>query len=432
MNIENYINQISKNAKTASRSIASANTAIKDAALTHIAEDITSSLSMLKVENGKDILAAQKAGLSEAVIDRLRLTDSRIKGMAEGVRQIINLPDPVGELLQGYTRPNGLQIQKMRVPIGVIVIIYESRPNVTADAAALCLKAGNAVILRGGKESIHSNITIYKILTSALEKAGLNKNCIQLIEVTEREAVDYLLKADQYIDVVIPRGGEALIRTVVEKSTIPVIKHYKGICHTYVDEFADFKMAEDICFNAKVQRPATCNAMETMIIHEKIAPFFLPSMVKKFLNSDVEIRACNKSYDILARNHLQTVVGNNTVNDIKQATDEDYHNEYLDMILNTKVVNTIDDAIAHIAKFGSNHSDAIVTDNITNALKFTKEVDSAAVYVNASTRFTDGYEFGMGAEIGISTDKLHARGPMGLEELTSYKFVVFGTGQLRK
>lgn len=417
MNIENYIDQIVKNAKTASRDIASASTTKKNNALHHIAEDIISSSEMLKTENEKDIAAAKKAGLSEAIIDRLRLSDTRIRGMAEGVRQIIHLADPVGELLWGHTRPNGLQIQKIRVPIGVIVIIYESRPNVTADAAALCLKAGNAVILRGGKESIHSNIAIYKILTSALENAGLDTRCIQLIEIIEREAIDYLLKADKYVDVVIPRGGEALIRTVVEKSTIPVIKHYKGVCHTFVDEFANLTIAEEICFNAKVQRPATCNAMETMLVHEKVASTFLPGIAKRFNDVGVEIRGCSRTCAIL-RN-------------IKQATEEDYDNEYLDLILNVKVVNTLDNAIDHITKHGSNHSDAIVTDNINHAMRFTKEVDSAAVYVNASTRFTDGYEFGMGAEIGISTDKLHARGPMGLEELTSYKFVVYGDGQLR-
>ncbi|GAN31843.1 MAG: glutamate-5-semialdehyde dehydrogenase [Candidatus Brocadia sp. AMX2] len=418
MNIENYIDQIAKNAKSASRVIASASTVTKNAALNNIADGIISSAATLITENEKDLMAAQKAGLSGAILDRLRLTEGRIKGMAEGVRQIVNLADPVGELIQGNTRPNGLQIQKIRVPIGVVVIIYESRPNVTADAAALCLKAGNAVILRGGKESIHSNIAIYRILTSALEKAGLDKRCIQLVEVIEREAIDYLLKADQYVDVVIPRGGEALIRTVVEKSTIPVIKHYKGVCHTYVDEFANLKMAEEICLNAKVQRPATCNAMETMLVHEKIAPILLPGIAKKLQDAGVEIRGCNQTCSIL--------------DNIKQATEDDYYNEYLDLILNVKVVHTIDDAITHITKYGSNHSDAIVTDNFNNAMKFTREVDSAAVYVNASTRFTDGYEFGMGAEIGISTDKLHARGPMGLEELTSYKFVVFGNGQLRK
>ncbi|OQY99535.1 MAG: glutamate-5-semialdehyde dehydrogenase [Candidatus Brocadia sp. UTAMX2] len=418
MNIENYVNQIVKHAKTASRSIASANTTIKNTALHYLTEGILSSKDLLKAENEKDIAVAKKAGLSEAIIDRLRLTDSRIQGMAEGVRQIIHLADPVGELLWGQTRPNGLQIQKVRVPIGVIAIIYESRPNVTADAASLCLKAGNAVILRGGKESIHSNIAIYKILASALEKAGLDTRCIQLVEVVEREAIDFLLKADQYVDAVIPRGGESLIRAVVEKSTIPVIKHYKGVCHTYVDEFANLTMAAEICFNAKVQRPATCNAMETMLVHEKIASVFLPGVAKKLHDAGVEIRGCNKSCGIL---------GN-----IKHATADDYYSEYLDLILNVKVVATIDDAISHITKYGSNHSDAIVTDHVGNALKFTKEVDSAAVYVNASTRFTDGYEFGMGAEIGISTDKLHARGPMGLEELTTYKFVVYGNGQVRK
>lgn len=417
MNIENYISQIVKNAKEASRVIASANTAEKNTALHHIAEGIISSAAILKAENEKDIIAAQKAGLPESMTDRLRLTDSRIRGMAEGIRQIIHLADPIGEVIRGYTRPNGLQIQKMRVPIGVIVIIYESRPNVTADAAALCLKAGNAVILRGGKESIHSNIAIYKTLTSALEKAGLDTRCIQLIEVIEREAIDYLLRADRYVDVVIPRGGEALIRTVVEKSTIPVIKHYKGVCHTYVDEFANLTMAEELCLNAKIQRPATCNAMETMLVHEKIAPVFLPLIAKRLQDKGVEMRGCKVTCSILQN--------------IKQATDEDYYNEYLDLILNIKVVKILDDAINHIAKYGSSHSDAIVTDNINNAMKFTKETDSAAVYVNASTRFTDGYEFGMGAEIGISTDKLHARGPMGLEELTSYKFVVYGNGQLR-
>ncbi len=423
MNIENYISQVVKGAKTASRAVASAGTNAKNAALNNIAEGIIAATAMLKSENEKDVLAAQKDGLSEAIIDRLRLTDSRIKAMAEGVRQIIGLPDPVGQILSGHTRPNGLQIQKVRVPLGVIVIIYESRPNVTADAAALCLKAGNAVILRGGKESIHSNVAIYKILALALEKAGLDKRCIQIIEVVDREAVDYLLKADKYVDVVIPRGGESLIRAVVEKSTIPVIKHYKGVCHTYVDEFADLKLAEDVCFNAKVQRPATCNAMETMLVHEKVAPVFLVSMAKRLNEAEVEIRGCDRTCAILRR-------GASTVIPTK-ATDEDFYHEYLDLILNVKVVNSLDDAMLHISSYGSSHSDAIITENVNHALRFTREVDSAAVYVNASTRFTDGFEFGMGAEIGISTDKLHARGPMGLEELTSYKFVIFGNGQIR-
>ena len=423
MNIENYISQVVKGAKAASRAVASAGANAKNAALNNIADGIIDAAAALKSENEKDVLAAQKDGLSEAIIDRLRLTDSRIKAMAEGVRQIIGLPDPVGQIISGHTRPNGLQIQKVRVPIGVIVIIYESRPNVTADAAALCLKAGNAVILRGGKESIHSNVAIYKILASALEKAGLDKRCIQIIEVVDREAVDYLLKADKYVDVVIPRGGESLIRAVVEKSTIPVIKHYKGVCHTYVDEFANLKLAEDVCFNAKVQRPATCNAMETMLVHEKVAPVFLVSMAKRLINAGVEIRGCDRTCAILGKGSPSAA--------LTQATDEDFYNEYLDLILNVRVVNSLDDAMLHISNYGSSHSDAIVTENVNHALRFTREVDSAAVYVNASTRFTDGFEFGMGAEIGISTDKLHARGPMGLEELTSYKFVVFGNGQVR-
>jgi len=418
MNIKNYINQNVKEAKDASRAIAAANTEAKNAALYHIAEGINSSVEILQRENEKDIAAAKQAGLSDAIIDRLCLTEGRIQAMAEGVKQIIHLSDPVGQILHGHTRPNGLQIRKIRVPIGVIVIIYESRPNVTADAAALCIKAGNAVVLRGGKEAINSNIAIYKILTSALEKAGLSKHCIQLIDIIEREAIDYLLKADQYVDLVIPRGGEALIRTVVEKSTIPVIKHYKGVCHIFVDEFADLSFAEDICFNAKVQRPATCNAMETMLVHERIAPHFLSQIARRMDDAGVELRGCEKTRGIL--------------NKIKQADDEDYFNEYLDLILNVKVVPSIEEAISHITHYGSSHSDAILTENYNNALRFTKEVDTAAVYVNASTRFTDGYEFGMGAEIGISTDKLHARGPMGLEELTSYKFVVFGNGQLRE
>ncbi|MEK6728566.1 MAG: glutamate-5-semialdehyde dehydrogenase, partial [Planctomycetota bacterium] len=402
MNIENYISQVVKDAKTASRAVASAGAIAKNAALNNIAEGIIAATAVLKSENEKDVLAAQQAGLSEAIIDRLRLTDNRIKAMAECVRQIIGLPDPVGQIISGHTRPNGLQIQKVRVPLGVILIIYESRPNVTADAAALCLKAGNAVILRGGKESIHSNVAIYKILTAALESAGLDKRCIQIIEVVDREAVDYLLKADKYVDVVIPRGGESLIRAVVEKSTIPVIKHYKGVCHTYVDELADLKLAEEVCFNAKVQRPATCNAMETMLVHEKVAPVFLASMAKRLKEAAVEIRGCGRTCTILRKSEA-------TVN-LTKAIDEDFYNEYLDLILNVKVVNSLDDAMLHISSYGSSHSDAIITENVNHALRFTREVDSAAVYVNASTRFTDGFEFGMGAEIGISTDKLHARG----------------------
>jgi glutamate-5-semialdehyde dehydrogenase len=306
----------------------------------------------------------------------------------------------------------------VRVPIGVIIIIYESRPNVTADAASLCLKTGNATILRGGKESIHSNIAIYRQISLALEKTGLDRNAIQVVETTDRQAVDYLLKADEYVDLVIPRGGEGLIRNVVENSTIPVIKHYKGVCHVYVDEFADQDMASGVCLNAKLQRPGTCNAMETMLVHENIAKTFLPDIFKGMSDSGVEFRGCENSRKILP--------------EIKQATEEDWSTEYLEKILSVKIVASIDDAIGHISAYGSSHSDAIITEDKSNAKKFTEEVDSAAVYVNASTRFTDGFEFGMGAEIGISTDKLHARGPMGLNELTSYKYIIHGTGQIRK
>ena len=417
MNVKDYVDTIVKDARNASRLMATVSSSAKNAALEQIAHNLLSSKTTLMSENEKDLKAAEKEGLSSAMIDRLRLTDSRIEAMAEGIREVINLTDPIGEIMEEGVRPNGLQIQKVRVPIGVIIIIYESRPNVTADAASLCLKTGNATILRGGKESIHSNIAIYRQISSALEKVGLDKKAIQVIETTDREAINYLLKADEYVDLVIPRGGEGLIRNVVENSTIPVIKHYKGVCHTYVDEFANLNMAKDVCLNAKIQRPGTCNAMETMLVHRKIANTFLPDAYKVMSEAGVELRGCEKSRKILP--------------DIKSAAEEDWSTEYLEKILSVKVVSSIEDALNHISAYGSSHSDAIITENKTNAEKFTDEVDSAAVYVNASTRFTDGYEFGMGAEIGISTDKLHARGPMGLNELTSYKYIVHGNGQIR-
>ncbi|HHT9125880.1 MAG TPA: glutamate-5-semialdehyde dehydrogenase [Candidatus Brocadiia bacterium] len=417
MDIKSYIEGVTKGAKAASRQLSQIGTAAKNAVLIEIANNLLSAKSHLKAENEKDIQSATNAGLSPAMIDRLRLTDSRIEAMADGVKIVAHLKDPVGEVIEGHVRPNGLFIQKVRVPIGVIAIIYESRPNVTADAASLCFKAGNASILRGGKEAIHSNLAIYKILASALEKFGLDKRCIQVIETIDRTAVDLLLQADKYIDVVIPRGGESLIRAVAEVSTIPVIKHYKGVCITYVDEFANLKMAEEICFNAKVQRPATCNAMETMLVHEKVASTFLPPMAKRMQEAGVELRGCEKTCQI--------------IHGIKKATEADWYTEYLDLILNVKIVPSIDSAIEHITTYGSAHSDAIITENLSNANKFTREIDSACVFVNTSSRFSDGYEFGMGAEIGISTDKLHARGPMGLTELTSYKFIVHGNGQLR-
>jgi glutamate-5-semialdehyde dehydrogenase len=418
MNVKAYIDKIVRDAKTASRLTAIAGTSIKNAALEQMALNLTNSKEMLLAENEKDLEAARKNGLPPAMIDRLMLTDSRIEDMAKGIREVINLGDPIGEIMEEIVRPNGLGIQKIRVPIGVIIIIYESRPNVTADAASLCLKTGNATILRGGKESIHSNIAIYRQISSALEKVGLDKNAIQVIETVDREAVGHLLKADEYADLVIPRGGEGLIRNVVENSTIPVIKHYKGVCHVYVDEFADPDMARGVCLNSKLQRPGTCNAMETMLVHEKISGTFLPDIYKEMSDAGVELRGCEKSRKI--------------VPEIKQADEEDWSTEYLEKILSVKVVSSIDDAIEHISVYGSSHSDAIITEDESNAKKFIDEVDSAAVYVNASTRFTDGFEFGMGAEIGISTDKLHARGPMGLKELTSYKYIIRGTGQIRQ
>ncbi len=417
MNVKAYIDKIVRDAKKASRLMAIADTSVKNAALEQMAINFTSSKEILIVENEKDLRAAEENGLSSAMIDRLQLTETRIDAMAEGIREVINLSDPVGEIIEEIVRPNGLDIKKIRVPIGVIIIIYESRPNVTADAASLCLKTGNATILRGGKESIHSNIAIYRQISLALEKVGLDKNAIQVIETADREAVGHLLKSDEYADLVIPRGGEGLIRNVVENSTIPVIKHYKGVCHVYVDEFADTGMAREVCLNSKLQRPGTCNAMETMLVHERISDKFIPDIYKGMTDAGVELRGCEKSRKLIP--------------EIKQAVEEDWSAEYLEKILSIKIVPSIDDAIDHISVYGSSHSDTIVTGDKSNAKRFVDEVDSAAVYVNASTRFTDGFEFGMGAEIGISTDKLHARGPMGLKELTSYKYIVHGTGQIR-
>ena len=338
--------------------------------------------------------------------------------MADSLRQMARLEDPIGRVDKMWRRPNGLLIGKVIVPLGVIGIIYEARPDVTVDAAALCLKAGNATILRGGSEAIHSNICLADLLRKVIEEAELPRGSIQLIRTTDRNAVMEMLKLDEYIDVIIPRGGESLIRTVTENSTIPVIKHYKGVCHTYVDEEADLDMAEKIAFNAKVQRPGVCNAMETLLVDEKIAAQFLPGMIKKFQGAGVEVRGDEKTCKI--------------AEGIKPATEEDWQTEYLDLILSVKVVKGIEAAIHHINRYGSHHSDAIVTENLRKSRKFLQEVDSAAVFVNASTRFTDGGEFGLGAEIGISTQKLHARGPMGVCELTSSKFIILGDGQIRE
>lgn len=418
MSLQKQVEKKVQKAKEASRRLVSLDSGTKNKALLLMAERLTAEASSLKEENQKDIEAAESKGLSKAMIDRLLLNDQRIKAMAVGLREVAALPDPVGEVMRMWKRPNNLQIGKVRVPIGVIGIIYESRPNVTADAASLCMKAGNAVVLRGGSEAIHSNSAIAKILSESAGDEGIPDGAIQFIDVPDREAVMHLLKMDRYVDLIIPRGGEGLIRTVCENSTIPVIKHDKGVCHTYVDRYADPDMAEKICINAKCQRPGVCNAMETLLVHEEIAGSFLPRIGERLVKAGVEIRGCPRTRELIPR--------------CKEAAEQDWYTEYNDLILSVRVVTSLEQAIEHITKYGSQHSEAIVTKDYARARRFLTEVDAAAVYVNASTRFTDGYEFGLGAEIGISTNRLHARGPMGLEELTTYKFIIYGDGQIRE
>jgi glutamate-5-semialdehyde dehydrogenase len=418
MDIKKYVADLAREAKAGARSVGKASSGQKNLVLVKMAEALKKRKTELITENKKDIEYAEKKGLSRALIDRLTLSEKRIEEMAQGLVEVSQLPDPVGEVTKMWKRPNGMTVGKMRVPIGLIGIIYESRPNVTADATSLCLKAGNAVILRGGSEAIHSNRAIVKILREVAKAEGIHEGAITFIDIPDREAIMELLKLEGIVDLIIPRGGEGLIRTVTENSRIPVLKHYKGVCHVFVDRDADPGMAEEICFNAKVQRPGTCNAMETMLVDEAIAKGFLPSMLRRLKDAGVEVRGCPKTLAIYR--------------DIKKVKEEDYYQEYLDLILNVKVVGGMDEAMEHIAQYGSAHSDAIVTMNYDRAMRFLREVDSSAVLVNASTRLNDGYQFGLGAEIGISTDKIHARGPMGLEELTCTKFVVFGSGQLRE
>ncbi|MBM3246628.1 MAG: glutamate-5-semialdehyde dehydrogenase [Candidatus Omnitrophica bacterium] len=417
MNLKEQLTQMAKEAQEASRVMLSASSIKKDKALREMAAALNSKKADILRANKKDVQQATRQKMPRAFIDRLILNEKKIREMSDSLRQIAKLNDPVGEVIKAWRRPNGLWINKVRVPIGVIAIIYESRPNVTSDCIGLCFKSGNSVILRGGSDALNSNLAIYRILKKVLEKHQFPPAVVNMVSTAERSAVEALLKLDKYIDLVMPRGGEGLIKRVVRASRIPVIKHYKGICHVYVDEWADLNMAQDICFNAKVQRPGVCNAMETMLVHRDVAARFLPGMLKKFKEAGVQIRGC----DITLR----------IVKGIKQATDKDYHSEYLALILSVKVVQDLSQAIRHINYYGTRHSDSIVTDNYENALEFLKNVDSACVYVNASTRFTDGNQFGMGAEIGISTDKLHARGPMALEELTTYKYTIFGNGQIR-
>jgi len=420
MELKNKIIKIAKDAKDASRLLALVDTPLKNKALKAMARALIKSKALIIKANKKDLKEAKKANLPPAFIDRLRLTDKRIKAMADCMNLVSKLEDPVGTVEELIKRPNGLLIGKMRVPIGLIAIIYESRPNVTSDCISLCLKSGNSIILRGGREAINSNLAIFNILNDVAIKAGLPKNSLNIIKVTDRKAVDILLGLEGTVDVVIPRGGESLIREVSKKSRVPVIKHYKGVCHVYVDSDADLNMAESISFNAKTQRPGVCNAMETLLVHKDVACRFLPSLAKKLKDASVELRGC-----ALTRKCLRNTK-------IKSAKEADWNEEYLDLILSIKVVDNLEEAISHINKYGTSHSDSIVTENYENAMKFLKEVDSSSVYVNASTRFTDGFEFGKGAEIGISTDKLHARGPVGTEELTTYKYVIFGNGQIRE
>jgi len=417
MDITSFVLKKAREAKDGARAVARASSEQKNSALIKMAGALKKKSGELKKANKKDIDAARKKGLPGAMIDRLTLTDKRIDEMAQGLVEIAALPDPVGEITKMWQRPNGMMVGKMRVPIGVIGIIYESRPNVTADATGLCLKAGNAVVLRGGSEALHSNMAIASILRSVAKNEGIHEGVITFIDNTDRQAIMEMLKLEGIIDLVIPRGGEGLIRAVTENSRIPVLKHYKGVCHVFVDRDADLLMAEEICFNAKVQRPGTCNAMETMLVDEKIAAKFLPAMIGRFRKAKVLLKGCPKSRKIDTS--------------LDEAAEEDFYREYVDLILNIKTVRDIDDAMDHIAQYSSAHTDSIVTKDYQKAMRFLREVDSSSVMINASTRLSDGFQFGLGAEMGISTDKIHARGPMGLEELTCTKFIVMGDGQLR-
>lgn len=427
MNVLEQMTQLARQAKAASRELAKLNTAEKNAILNAMADALEANATAIKEANALDMDFGAKAGLSSAMLDRLKLDDKRIGAMAKGLREVAALVDPVGRVLDERTRPNGLKLQKISTPIGVVVIIYESRPNVTADAASLCFKSGNATILRGGKEALNSNQIIARTMIEAGRKtnAAFPEFAIQVVPTPDREAIPALLSLTQYVDLCMPRGGEGLIRAVAECSKVPVIKHYKGVCHVFVDGEADLKMAEDIVMNAKCQRPGVCNAMETLLVDKAIAPIFLPTVVSRLAEKQVELRV-----DAASETILQSKASDSKTK-IRRATEQDWFTEYNDYVLNVRVVDGVKSAVAHINHYGSAHSDSIVTKNEARAKQFLAEVDSAAVYWNASTRFTDGGEFGMGAEIGISTDKIGARGPMGLEELTSYKWLGLGTGQIR-
>ena len=417
MDVQSYMLTIGKAARTASRAMAVADTNAKNTALTAVALAIERAAKVLLHENARDVEAATAKKLDTAAIDRLTLTPARIAAMADGLRQIAALPDPVGEISGLKYRPTGIQVGQMRVPLGVIGIIYESRPNVTADAAGLCLKSGNAAILRGGSEALHSNQAIAACVHEGLKAAGLPETAVQVIETTDRAAVGQLITMHDYVDIIVPRGGKSLIERLMQESRIPMIKHLHGVCHTYIDDKADLRMAIRIADNAKTQRLGTCNTMETLLVARGIAETILPPLCKIYTDKNIELRGDDAARKIVPR--------------MKAATEDDWYTEYLDAILSVRVVDGLDAAIEHITRYGSQHTDAIVTEDYTRARRFLREVDSSSVMVNASTRFADGYEYGLGAEIGISTDKLHARGPVGLEGLTSLKYVVLGDGQVR-
>jgi len=416
--IKRYMQDLGQRARVAARAMSRAETAAKDAALVAMADEIERQTDTLIAANKKDLDAGKAQGLDAALLDRLELNTARIKAMADGLRQIAALPDPVGEITDLNYRPSGIQVGRMRVPLGVIGIIYESRPNVTADAAGLCLKSGNATILRGGSEAIHSNQAVAACIQAGLKQAGLPEDAVQVVETTDRAAVGELIRMKEYVDVIVPRGGKSLIERISAEATIPVIKHLHGVCHVYIDDKADMDKAVKVAFNAKTQRYGTCNTMETLLVARAVAARILPALAEMYQEKGVELRGCEATRKI--------------VPGIKSATEEDWHTEYLAPILSIRVVENVDEAMDHIARYGSAHTDSIVTEDITHARRFLREVDSSSVMVNASTRFADGFEYGLGAEIGISTDKLHARGPVGLEGLTSVKFIVLGDGHVRK
>jgi glutamate-5-semialdehyde dehydrogenase len=417
-NLQEEALELGRRAKAAARQLAQLSTAEKNRALMAIADRLEAQSAFLLEENSKDLASAQSGGASRALLDRIALDEARIRSMAKGLREVAALADPVREVIKMWRRPNGLQVGRMRIPLGVIGIIYEARPNVTADAAGLCLKSGNAVILRGGSEAHRSNQAIGSVMRQACSSTAVPADAVQMVEIKDHSFVNELLQLESYIDLIIPRGGEALIRAVAASSKIPVIKHYKGVCHVYVDDHASLESAERICFNAKVQRPGVCNAMETLLVHEGIAPQFLPAMIKRYQRAGVEIRGCERTRALVPGVH--------------EASASDWTEEYLDLILAVRIVSHMDEAIEHIERYGSQHTESIVTNDYQRSREFIDRVNSSAVMVNASTRFNDGSELGLGAEIGISTSKIHAFGPMGLEELTTTKFIVFGEGQIRE